>query len=226
MTISRRGFLNTLSAVSALRRGAAQSSVTAPSIPIANGPFAGTRESLKAYRVPEWFGKAKFGIWAHWGPQSAAEAGDWYARRMYEEGSPQYKYHVANFGHPSKFGYKDLCRAWKAEKFDAERLMDLYQKAGAKYFVSMGVHHDNFDMWNSKHHTTWNAVATGAHKDIVGLFRSAALKRGLKFGVSEHLGPSYHWYGPAYGADKQGPLAGVPYDGRDPRYAEIYHPVS
>jgi alpha-L-fucosidase len=102
--------------------------------------------------------------------------------------------------------------------------MDLYQKAGAKYFVSMGVHHDNFDLWNSKYHSTWNSVATGPRKDIVGLFRKAALKRGMRFGVSEHLGPSYHWFGPAYGSDKLGPYAGVPYDGRDPRYAELYHP--
>ena len=29
--------------------------------------------------------------------------------------------------------------------------MGLYKKAGAKYFFSMGVHHDNFDLWNSKY---------------------------------------------------------------------------
>ena len=74
---------------------------------IAPGPFKGTRESLKAYRVPEWFRDAKFGIWAHWGPQSAAEAGDWYARNMYIEGQRQYEYHLEHYGHPSKFGYKD-----------------------------------------------------------------------------------------------------------------------
>ena len=67
---------------------------------ITAGPFQGTRESLKTYRVPEWFRDAKFGIWAHWGPQSAAEYGDWYARNMYMEGSKQYKYHVETYGHP------------------------------------------------------------------------------------------------------------------------------
>ena len=56
---------------------------------IAAGPFQGTRESLKTYRVPDWFRDAKFGIWAHWGPQSAAEYGDWYARNMYMEGGKQ-----------------------------------------------------------------------------------------------------------------------------------------
>src|SRR5579875_973026 len=70
---------------------------------IAPGPFQGTRESLAHYEVPAWFRDAKFGIWAHWGPQSAAEAGDWYARNLYMQGSRQYNYHVAHYGHPSKF---------------------------------------------------------------------------------------------------------------------------
>jgi alpha-L-fucosidase len=192
----------------------------APSI--AAGPFQGTRESLKTYRVPEWFRDAKFGIWAHWGPQSAAEYGDWYARNMYMEGSKQYKYHVQTYGHPSKFGFKDIIPTWKAEKFDPAHLMSLYKKAGARYFVSMGVHHDNFDLWNSRLNE-WNAVKMGPKKDVVGLFRQAALKEGLKFGVSEHLAVSYHWFQTSHGADKEGEFKGVPYDGADPKYASLYH---
>ena len=74
--------------------------------------------------------------------------------------SEQNKYHVATYGHPRKFGYKDIIPTWKADKFDPAHLVSLYKKAGAKYFISMGVHHDNFDMWNSKH-TPWNAVNMG-----------------------------------------------------------------
>src|ERR1022692_4114158 len=84
------------------------------------GPFKANRESLKAYRVPEWFRDAKFGIWAHWGPQSAPEYGDWYARNMYIEGNRQYEYHVKTYGHPSKFGFKDVIPTWRADKFDPE----------------------------------------------------------------------------------------------------------
>jgi alpha-L-fucosidase len=192
----------------------------APSI--APGPFQGTRESLKTYRVPEWFRDAKFGIWAHWGPQSAPEYGDWYARNMYIEGHRQYKYHLQKYGHPSKFGFKDIIPTWKAEKFDPDYLMSLYKKAGAKYFVSMGVHHDNFDLWNSRLNK-WNAVNMGPKKDIVGLFRKAALKQGLRFGVSEHLAVSYHWFQTSHGADKEGQYKGVPYDGADPKFAGLYH---
>src|ERR1700691_5669136 len=73
-----------------------------PGVEIERSPFTGTRESLGQYEVPDWFRDAKFGIWAHWGPQSAIEAGDWYARNMYIQGSEQYKYHVATYGHPTK----------------------------------------------------------------------------------------------------------------------------
>ena len=102
------------------------------------GRFEGTRESLKAYRAPEWFRDAKFGIWAHWGPQSAPEYGDWYARNMYIEGHKQYKYHVQKYGHPSKFGFKDIIPTWKAEKFDPEHLMALYKKAGREVLRQHG----------------------------------------------------------------------------------------
>ena len=191
------------------------------------GPFQPTWESLVNYQCPEWFRDAKFGIWAHWGPQCVPMVGDWYARKMYEEGGKggQYDYHVKTYGHPSKFGYKDIIPLWKAEKFDPDRLMALYQAAGARYFVSMGVHHDNFDLWNSKYHT-WNAVKMGPKRDIVGAWQQAARRQGLKFGVSEHLGASYTWFQSAHGSDKNGPLAGVPYDGADPRWQELYHPAA
>ena len=188
----------------------------------ASGKFAPTLESLAGYQCPEWFRDAKLGIWAHWGPQSVPMSGDWYARRMYEEGTADYRHHLTTYGHPSKFGYKDIVPLWKAEKFDPERLMGMYKAAGAKYFVSMGVHHDNFDLWNSRHHS-WNAVKMGPKRDILGDWRKAARGQGLKFGVSEHLGASYTWFQAAHGADKKGPLAGVPYDGADPKLAELYH---
>jgi len=199
----------------------APSNDPAPAIPA--GLFTGSRESLNAYHVPDWFRDAKFGIWNHWGPQSAAEYGDWYARRMYVEGEPQYKHHLEHYGHPSKTGFVGVINSWKADKFDADYLMGLYKKAGAKYYMSMGCHHDNFDMWNSKFQPRWNAVASGPKKDILGSFRAAADKHGLRFGVSEHLSNSFCWYGTAHGADKAGPLAGAPYDGIDPQFADLYH---
>jgi len=207
---------------------AAATSATAPAearptLPMADGPFKPDWDSLRQYRCPEWFRDAKFGIWAHWGPQSVTGAGDWYARQMYVEGTTDYKFHLKHYGHPSVLGYKDIVPLWKAENFDPDRLMEKYKNAGAKYFVSMGVHHDNFDLWNSRYHA-WNAVKMGPKKDIVGLWAAAAHKQGLRFGVSEHLERSYSWFNTNKGADKTGPKAGVPYDGNDPKYADFYFP--
>src|ERR1700735_4528236 len=193
------------------------------SLPITPGPFKGTRASLDAYRVPDWFRDAKFGIWSYWGPQSGVEDGDWFARNMYIQGTPQYEYHLKTYGHPSKVGYKDLVPLFKGDKWDPDHLMDLYVKAGAKYFVSMGVHHDNYDMWNSKYQPRWNSTAVGPMRDIVGLYKTAARKRGLRFGVSEHLSNSFDWFAPAHTSDATGPLAGVPYDGTLRAYADLYH---
>ena len=176
MQVTRRAAMKLLSA--AVPAFALSRNLGAQSpLEIQRGPFEGTRESLQQYAVPDWFRDAKFGIWAHWGPQSGVEQGDWYARNMYIQGSRQYEYHLAHYGHPSKVGYKDVCPLWTAAAFDPGYLMDLYKKAGARYFVSMGVHHDNFDLWDSKH-TRWNAVKTGPHKDIVGMWRQAAIRRG------------------------------------------------
>lgn len=185
--------------------------------------FEPTWESLSRYECPDWFRDAKFGIWSHWGPQCVPEEGDWYARNMYIEGHRQAIAHREKYGHPSEFGFKDIVPLWKAENFDPERLMALYRKAGAKYFVSMGIHHDNFDMWDSKHHR-WNAAKMGPKKDIVGLWAAAARGEGLRFGLSEHLERSYSWFNTNKGSDQEGPKAGVPYDGADPDFADFYFP--
>jgi alpha-L-fucosidase len=192
------------------------------SLPIAQGSFQPTMEALTNYHCPEWFRDAKFGIWAHWGPQAVPMDGDWYARQMYQQGHAQYKDHLEHYGHPSTNGYKDIIPLWTAAQWDPDRLMALYKRAGAKYFVSMGSHHDNFFLWNSKLHR-WNAVNMGPHRDVVGTWQKAAQKNGLKFGVSEHLGASFTWFQDSHKPDKTGPLAGVLYDGADPKYEDLYH---
>jgi alpha-L-fucosidase len=196
--------------------------IQAAELSIMPGPFQPTMESLTNYSCPEWFRDAKFGIWAHWGPQAVPMEGDWYARKMYQQGSPDYKDHLARYGHPSTNGWKDIIPLWKAEKWDPERLMALYKKAGARYFVSMGTHHDNFFLWNSRRHK-WNAVNCGPHRDVVGDWQKAAKKQGLPFGVSEHLGASFTWFQDSHKSDHTGPLAGVPYDGANSNYWDLYH---
>jgi alpha-L-fucosidase len=190
--------------------------------PMIEGSFHGTWDSLAKYEVPEWYRDAKLGFWSIIGPQCVPLQGDWYARHMYMQGSRQYKHHVEHYGHPSEFGYKDLIKLFNPTKLDYDKLMGLYKKAGGKYAVILAVHHDNFDLWNSKHHE-WNSVNKGPKRDLVGEFRSAALKHGLRFGVTTHLARSLSWFQTNKGADTTGPKKGVSYDGNNPAYASLYH---
>jgi alpha-L-fucosidase len=179
---------------------------------IAPGPFQPSWESLvQNYRAPEWFRDAKFGIWAHWSAQCVPEQGDWYARQMYLQGSPAYDHHVKTYGHPSTFGFMEIDNLWKAERWEPERLMRLYERAGAKYFFALANHHDNFDAYASKHHA-WNSVNVGPKRDIIGTWAKVARARGLRFGVTNHSAHAWHWFQVAYGYDAEGPHRGVRYD--------------
>ncbi len=179
---------------------------------LATGPFQPTWESLKQYKTPPWFRDAKFGIWAHWTAQCVPEQGDWYARNMYIQGSKQYKYHVEHYGHPSKFGFKDIDHIWTAANWQPEYLMNLYVKAGAKYFMALANHHDNFDCYDSTYQN-WNSTKIGPKRDIVATWAKLARGHGLRFGASNHSSHAWHWFQPAFGYDFEGPLAGVRYDG-------------
>ncbi len=214
MKTTRRGLLKgTAAAAAAIKGGAfcASARLQGAERNIAPGPFQATWESLKQYQVPEWFRDAKFGMWAHWSAQCVPEAGDWYARNMYIQGSRQYEHHLEHYGHPTQTGFMDIDHLWKAERWQPEALIDLYVKAGAKYFMALAVHHDNFDCWASSHHA-WNSTRIGPKKDIVGTWEKIVRERGLRFAVSNHSSHAWHWFQTAYGYDAEGPLAGKRYD--------------
>ena len=111
------------------------------------GPIAPTWASLaRHYRVPDWFRDAKFGIWAHWGPQCQPEFGDWYARLMYMQGGrrgsmakPPTNTICGAMAIPSRTGFIDIIGQWKAEHWQPEDLLSRYVKAGARYFMAMGM---------------------------------------------------------------------------------------
>ena len=210
--ISRREVLLSGGAV-ALASGAPPASVAGP------GPIRADWPSLAAaYRVPDWFRDAKFGIWAHWGPQCQPERGDWYGRLMYvqqrqpwQQGETAYEHHVRAYGHPSRTGFIDIIGQWKAEHWDPAYLLRRYQKAGARYFMAMANHHDNLDLFDSAHHG-WNSLRVGPKRDIIGTWEKLVRQTDLKFAVSNHSGHAWHWWQTAYGYDAEGPMKGRRYD--------------
>lgn len=209
---------------------------------IAKGPVEGSDESLIAhYHCPEWFRNAKFGIYMHWGLNTVPGFDGHYARRMYWSREPDaslrkniilgyrngatkvYQYHVKHFGHPSRFGYKDFIPLWKATRFDADSLAAFYKEVGARFIGVMAVHHDNFDLYDSKHQP-WNSVEMGPKLDIVGAWEKACRKVGVHFAVTSHLS-NYcheHMFYQGSDADADGPYKGVPYDYMNSAYEGLY----
>ena len=193
-------------------------------------------ESLKEYQTPEWFADAKFGIFIHWGPYSVpAFKSEWYPRFMYQDSmlwhqtdpektkkgtSPVFEHHVKTYGHPSEFGYKDFIPMFKAEKFDPELWIQLFQKAGAKYVIPVAEHHDAFAMYNSNV-TRWNSVKMGPRRDVVGELQKAAKKSGMHFGVSSHFAFNWDYYNKEERFDTWNPEYEDLYGPKHDRYAPV-----
>ena len=185
--------------------------------PMAVGPFQPTWESISQNYsdYPSWLREAKFGIWVHFGPQASGMSGDWYARRMYVEGEPAYSNHIRDFGHPSQpgFGYKDILHTWNPTKLNPSGLVKLYHQAGARFAFVQGVHHDNFDLWDSRYQP-WNSVNIGPKRDLLAEWSIALKKAGMHYGVAFHHEYTWWWYESAFRSDSAGKYAGIPYDGK------------
>lgn len=158
-----------------------------------------TWDSLQNYEVPTWFMDDKLGIFIHWGVYAVpAFDNEWYPRFMYRDeisrkGPNYYQYHTETWGHPSKFGYKDFIPMFKGENWDAGQWVDLFQKAGARYIVPVGEHHDGFPMYASTH-TRWNSALMGPKRDVCKELEVETRAAKLKFGVSSHRAFNWRYY--------------------------------
>ncbi len=151
--------------------------------------------------VPAWYREAKLGIFVHWGPYSVpawAEPigplgtfdmvhwnihnpyAEWYFNTIRIEGSPAQLHQAEVHGGAD---YDDFLDQWKAERFDADAVMDLVAATGARYFVPTSKHHDGVALWDAPGTGDRNTVARGPRRDLIGEFRDAALRRGIRFGV-------------------------------------------
>ncbi len=166
---------------------------------IAQGPYTDTWESLSRYQVPEWYRKAKFGVFIHWGIYSVPGFGsEWYSRNMYIKDSAEFKHHVETYGEHKDFGYKDFIPMFKAEKFDADAWAELFLQAGAKYVVPVAEHHDGFQMYKSEI-SHWNSFEMGPMRDVLGELKESCTKRGLEMGCSSHR--VEHWFFMGHGKE-------------------------
>jgi len=180
------------------------------------GPFRPDWESLRTYEAPDWYRDAKFGIFIHWGAYSVPAFGnEWYPRNMYRPGSDEYRHHVATYGPPDKFGYKDFLPMFKADRFDPAAWADLFKRAGAKYVVPVAEHHDGFAMYDSGL-SDWTVAKMGPNRDTTGELAKAVRAAGLHFGVSSHR-VEHNFF---LGVGRE-----IASDINDPQYAAFYGPA-
>lgn len=166
---------------------------------IAEGPYKDTWESLSAYQVPEWYRRAKFGIFIHWGIYSVPAFGsEWYSRNMYIKDSVEYKHHIETYGKHTEFGYKDFIPMFTADKFNPDEWADLFKEAGAKYVVPVAEHHDGFQMYRSEI-SHWNAYEMGPKRDVLGELSKSCRERGMETGASSHR--VEHWFFMGHGKE-------------------------
>ena len=171
-------------------------------------------DSLVKHPTPQWFKDAKFGIYTHWGVYCVPAKGPnatWYPHHMYQEGTPQWEYHVQTYGGPEKFGWKDFIPMFTAEKFDPDEWAELFKESGAQYAGPVGEHHDGFTMWDTRYND-WNSTKMGPKTDVVGRLEKAIRNQGMRFLVALHHAENW-WFYPHWRKE---------FDTSDPRYAGLY----
>jgi alpha-L-fucosidase len=182
----------------------------------ASGPFTADPASLAGYRVPDWFTRAKFGIFVHWLPASVpAHGNEWYARSMYLDSRPESAYHVATYGPQSEFGFKDFLPQFTGSSFDADAWIELVKRAGARYIVPVAEHHDGYALYDTCL-SRWKAPLIGPGRDVIAELAAAARRAGVRFGLSSHR--AEHWWffngGTRFASDVN-----------DPEWADLYGPA-
>ena len=183
---------------------------------IAAGPYKATWPSLTSHGTPDWYRRAKLGIFIHWGIYSVPAFGnEWYSRNMYNPTVREFAHHQKTYGHQRDFGYKDFIPMFKGEKFDANQWVSLFKQAGAKYILPVAEHHDGFAMYETEYNR-WNSVNMGPKVDVMGQIKKACEEQGLQFCASTHRAEHYFFMNLGRAFDS---------DVNDEAYADFYGPA-
>jgi alpha-L-fucosidase len=210
MPPTRREFLQTGAVAAA---GSAAERLARPAAAPRVADFQPTWASLAQYQTAGLVPRREVRDVGTLGPAVRARVRRLVRTEHVRPGQRQYVAHLARYGHPSKSGFKDIIRQWRAEEWRPDDLVALYKGAGAQYFMALANHHDNMDLWDSKHQP-WNSVRLGRRRisSVAGRARRGA--RGCASAcrcTRRARGAGTRW---RRAPDKDGPMAGVPYDGK------------
>ncbi|RSH76635.1 uncharacterized protein EHS24_005381 [Apiotrichum porosum] len=162
---------------------------------------------------PNWFKDAKLGIFVHWGPYSVpawaeptGELGkidtvepeqvhkhnpyaEWYFNTMRFPDGPTAEHHRKVYNDAP---YDDFLDTWKAKDFDADKLVRMFKRAGARYVVPVSKHHDGVTLWDAPGTGERNTVHRGPKRDLIDEWAQACKKEDVKFGVYYSTGIDWH----------------------------------
>ncbi|KAK7046728.1 glycoside hydrolase [Favolaschia claudopus] len=165
-------------------------------------------DSLTMHETPSWWNAAKYGIFIHWGvystpawspPNQYAEWYDWQIRQPPDSSNPTWVHHLNTYG--KDVIYDDFIPDFTASKFNASAWVDLFDQAGAKYFVLVSKHHDGFALFDTGNTTNRNSVQLGPKRDLVAELLQTAktekpdLHRGTYYSLPEWFNPDFAKYG-------------------------------
>ncbi|KDR85835.1 hypothetical protein GALMADRAFT_218912 [Galerina marginata CBS 339.88] len=168
-----------------------------------------TSSDVAIHESPDWFNDAKFGIFIHWGPYSVPAYGppksyaEWYDYDLHtpplNSSNPTWAHHLANWG--PNVVYDDFIPMFTAKNFNPSDWVNLFDEAGAKYFVQVTKHHDGFAIFDTGNTTNRSSVKLGPKRDLLNeLFTVAKnekpnLRRGTYYSLPEWYNPDYKKYG-------------------------------
>ncbi|MDR1600654.1 MAG: alpha-L-fucosidase [Oscillospiraceae bacterium] len=130
----------------------------------------------------DWFVKARFGMFIHWGLYSIPARGEW----------------VRSVEKIPVEDYEPFFKEFNPVDYDPKAWAKLAKKAGMKYAVLTSKHHDGFCLFDSKL-TDYKATNTPAGRDLVReyleAFRAEGIKVGLYYSLIDWHHPDYPHYG-------------------------------
>lgn len=132
-------------------------------------------------RRTDWFEKARFGMFIHWGVYACAGRGEW-VRSIERMPVSDYQKYVDAF-HP------DHC--------DPAEWAALAKKAGMRYAVFTAKHHDGFCMFDSAL-TDYSSAHTAGRdfvREYLEAFRKEGIRTGLYYSLIDWHHPDYPHYG-------------------------------
>ncbi|XP_049867209.1 tissue alpha-L-fucosidase-like [Pectinophora gossypiella] len=171
----------------------------------ANKKYEATWEDLDARPLPEWYDRAKIGIFVHWGVYSVPgfySEWFWYVwmgllSSQITFSDQGIKDFLENNYRPG-FTYQEFAPMFAAEFFDPNYWANMFQYSGAKYVILTSKHHDGYTLFPSNQTYSWNSVDIGPHRDIVAELGEAVRKRGMEYGLYYSL---LEWFNPMYMQD-------------------------